>query len=118
MSLSDQELTDLLLVERWRDQPAPLLGLLHAFPDRDGYLSETAIRAIAKGLRQPLADLFGTVTFYHHFARDSGGLSRPRVCTGPVCRLRGADECLAALAGQGATAMPCAGRCDQPIPVL
>ena len=27
----------------------------------------------------------GTVTFYHHFSREPGGLMRPRVCTGPVC---------------------------------
>src|SRR5262245_1807741 len=118
MSHSNQELADQQLVERWRDQPAPLLGLLHAFHDRDGYLSESAMRAIAKGLRQPLADLFGTITFYHHFAREAAGLNQPRVCNGPVCRLRGADACLAALAGQGAKPMPCDGRCDQPIPVL
>ena len=115
---SNQELTDQQLIEQWRGHPAPFLSLLHAFHDRDGYLSESALRAIAKGLRQPLADLFGTVTFYHHFAREAGGMEQPRVCTGPVCRLRGADTCLAALAGQGATPMPCAGRCDEPIPVL
>jgi NADH-quinone oxidoreductase subunit F len=113
-----QELTDQQLIERWRNQPAPLLGVLHAFHDRDGYLSEAAIRAIAKGLRQPLADLFATVTFYHHLARTAGGLDQPRVCTGPVCRLHGGNACLAALGGQGATPMPCAGRCDEPIPVL
>jgi NADH-quinone oxidoreductase subunit F len=118
MSPSNQELTDLQLIERWREQPAPFLSLLHAFHDRDGYLSEAAMRAIAKGLRQPLADLFATVTFYHHFARADGGLAQPRVCTGPVCRLRGSDACLAALAGQSATPMPCAGRCDEPVPVL
>jgi NADH-quinone oxidoreductase subunit F len=115
---SNQELTDQQLIARWRTQPAPLLSLLHAFHDRDGYLSEAALRAIAKGLRQPLADLFATVTFYHHFARQAGDLAQPRVCTGPVCRLRGGDACLAALANQGATPMPCAGRCDEPIPVL
>jgi NADH-quinone oxidoreductase subunit F len=115
---SNQELTDQQLIERWRGQPAPLLSLLHAFHDRDGFLSEAALRAIAKGLRQPLADLFATVTFYHHFARAAGGLAQPRVCTGPVCRLHGGAACLAALADQGATPMPCAGRCDQPIPVL
>jgi NADH-quinone oxidoreductase subunit F len=118
MSLSNQELADQQLIERWRDQPAPLLSVLHAFHDRDGYLSEAAIRAIAKGLRQPLADLFATITFYHHFASAPGGLHQPRVCTGPVCRLYGGDACLAALAGQGATPMPCAGRCDEPVPVL
>jgi NADH-quinone oxidoreductase subunit F len=106
------------LIERWRDQPAPLLGLLHAFHDRDGYLSEEALRATAQALRIPLADLYGTVTFYHHFAREPQGLHAPRVCTGPVCALRGGPALLAALAEQGATPMPCAGRCDEPVPVL
>src|SRR5258706_8293459 len=114
----DQELIDQQLVDQWRSHPAPLLGLLHAFHDRDGYVSETAMRAISRGLRQPLADLFGTVTFYHHFSREAGGLNKPRVCTGPVCSLNGGIECLSALAGKGAISMPCAGRCDEPVPVL
>ena len=111
-------LTDQQLIDYWRTQPAPLLSLLHALHDRDGYLSEAALRAVAQGLRIPLADLYGTVTFYHHFAREAPGQRAPRVCTGPVCTLRGGNELLAALHEQGATAMPCAGRCDEPVPVL
>lgn len=114
----NQEMMDRQLVEEWADKPAPLLGILHAFHDRDGYISEAAMRAISKGLRQPLADLFGTVTFYHHMSREAGGLNKPRVCTGPVCSLQGGNECLSALADKGATSMPCAGRCDEPVPVL
>ncbi|MBI3875283.1 MAG: NAD(P)H-dependent oxidoreductase subunit E [Verrucomicrobia bacterium] len=106
------------IVGRWRNEPAPLLPLLHAFHDRDGFLSEEVLRAVSDGLKIPLADLFGTVTFYHHFSREPGGLSKPRVCTGNVCCLRGGKELLASLKSQGATAMPCAGRCDEPIPVL
>ena len=106
------------LIERWRDQPAPLLPLLHALHDRDGFLSEEAIRAVASGLRIPVADLFGTVTFYHHFSQSPPGKAAPRICDGPVCKLRGADELLASMRCDGATPMPCAGRCDQPIPVL
>lgn len=109
--VSDQE-----LVARWQAEPAPLLPLLHDFHERDGYLSDEALRSVAKGLRIPLADLYGTVTFYHHFAREEGGRNRPRVCTGPICKLHGADELLAQL--EGATAMPCAGRCDDPVSVL
>ena len=71
---------------------------------------------MAVGLRIPVADLFGTVTFYHHFSREPGGLEAPRVCTGPVCQMKGADTLVAAL--DGATPMPCSGRCDDPIPVL
>ncbi len=104
------------IIDRWKDEPAPLLPILQALHDRDGYLSEEALQAVATGLRIPIADLFGTVTFYHHFAREPGGLDAPRVCTGPVCKMYGAEQLLAAL--DGATPMPCSGRCDDPIPVL
>ena len=106
------------LIDQWRHEPAPLLPILHGFHDRDGYLSEEAMTDIATALRIPVADLYGTVTFYHHFARTEPGQSAPRVCTGPVCAMRGGNEILAALAEEGATPMPCAGRCDAPVPVL
>ncbi|MEM7158300.1 MAG: NADH-ubiquinone oxidoreductase-F iron-sulfur binding region domain-containing protein [Myxococcota bacterium] len=108
--------TDDELIARWRSEPAPLLPLLHAFHDRDGYLSDDALRAVAKGLRMPIADLFGTVTFYHHFSRQAPGKAAARVCDGPVCKRRGTQALLDGL--PDATAMPCAGRCDGPIPVL
>jgi NADH-quinone oxidoreductase subunit F len=116
--------TDQELSKRWRDEPAPLLPMLHAFHERDGFLSDTALHEISQALKIPIADLYGTITFYHHFSRREegthapGGIGSPRVCTGPVCRLRGGREMLEALGGQNATAMPCAGRCDEPIPVL
>jgi NADH-quinone oxidoreductase subunit F len=92
--------------------------LLHAFQDRDGWLTEGAMRAVAAGLRIPLADLYGTVTFYHFFRREAPGKSAPRVCDGPICKLRGAEGVLERLSDRGATPMPCAGRCDEPVPVL
>ncbi|MCE2397931.1 MAG: NAD(P)H-dependent oxidoreductase subunit E [Gemmatimonadetes bacterium] len=112
--------TDQDLIERWQDEPAPLLPLLHAFQERDGYLSEEAMRAVGRGLRIPIADLFGTVTFYHHFAREPAGLERPRVCDGPVCQMRGTEVLTASLraAGHDPSPMPCPGRCDQPVPVI
>ena len=108
--------TDLALIGRYRHEPAPLLPILHAFHNRDGFIGAEAIEAIGKELRIPLADLYGTVTFYHHFARAEGGLQRPRVCTGPVCRQRGALEIVENL--DGAEEMPCSGRCDDPVPLL
>jgi|TARA_B110000196_G_scaffold236714_1_gene205160 NADH-quinone oxidoreductase subunit F len=104
------------IILRWKDEPAPLLGVLQEFHDRDGYLSEQVLRQIAKTLKIPVADLFGTVTFYHHFSREPGGLEAPRVCNGPICRMHGSDDLLKSL--EGASPMPCSGRCDQPIPVL
>ena len=107
-----------IIIDDWVDQPAPLLGALHAFHDRDGYLSETAIRDLSAGLGIPLAELYGTITFYHHLAQSAPGQSAPRVCTGPVCSLRGSADLLQQLQSEGASPMACAGRCDDPIPVL
>lgn len=106
------------LIEKWQDVPAPLLSILHAFHDRDGYISEESLRDIAVGLSIPLAELFGTLTFYHHFARKPPGQESPRVCLGPVCRLNGGLEILDTLKQEGATPMACAGRCDDCVPVL
>ena len=61
------------ILAEWLDEPAPFLPILHAFHDRDGYLSEEALVAVSRGLQIPLADLYGTVTFYHHFSRNPGG---------------------------------------------
>ncbi|MEE8133695.1 MAG: NADH-ubiquinone oxidoreductase-F iron-sulfur binding region domain-containing protein [Gemmatimonadales bacterium] len=105
------------LIADWKDQEAPLLPLLHAIHECDGYLSEEALQAVATGLQIPIADLYGTVTFYHFFGRTTGAGRRARVCTGPICALRGANELVSAL-GDGAEGMPCAGRCDEPIPVI
>jgi len=104
------------LIAQWREEEAPLLPLLHAFHDRDGYLSEDSIKTIAKGLGMPLAEIFGTVTFYHHLARKAPGQAAPRVCTGPVCKYQGGPELVQTL--EKATPMACAGRCDDGVPVL
>ena len=70
------------LVERWRQEPAPLLPLLHVFHERDGFLAEEALRAISTGLRIPLPELFGTVTFYHHLScHVNQEAPEPRVST-------------------------------------
>ena len=110
--------SDETLVDRWKSEPAPLLPLLHAFHNRDGYLSEQSIRAVSDALKIPIAELWGTVTFYHHFSREKPGKSAPRVCTGNVCCLNGGLELLESLRGEGAAEMPCAGRCDDMVPVI
>jgi NADH-quinone oxidoreductase subunit F len=116
---STSQMTDSAIFDRYRHEPAPLLPILHAFHDRDGYLSETALRAVSAELKHPLADLYGTVTFYHHFSREPGGLAAPRVCTGNVCCLRGGRELYEMLKPLGASEMPCSGRCDEAgVPVL
>ena len=111
-------MTDSEIVKQWTDQPAPLLGMLHAFHDRDGVLSDNAIRTVSSALKIPIADLYGTVTFYHHLSRGSVSKETPRVCVGPVCRQRGSTQLLSDLEAEGAVPIACPGRCDEPVPVI
>jgi len=106
------------IIEQWKDEPAPLLPMLHALHNRDGYLSEESITAVSEALKIPIAELWATVTFYHHFSREAPGKSAPRVCTGNICCLNGGNELYESLKSEGATPMPCAGRCDDMIPVI
>lgn len=103
---------------QWKNEPAPLLPMLHAFHNRDGYLSEESVRTVSDTLKIPIAELWGTVTFYHHFSRQAPGKSAPRVCTGNVCSLNGGRELYESMKKDGATEMPCAGRCDDMVPVI
>ena len=81
------------------------MPMLHAFHDRDGYLSESSITSVSAALKIPIAELWGTVTFYHHFSREAPGKAAPRVCTGNVCCNYGGNELLESLKSEGATPM-------------
>ena len=108
---SNSMYSDSQLIELAGQQPAPFLWLLDQFHRRDNRLTPDAMRAIASGLRMPLADVYGTATFYHHLTLGNGDRTAPRVCTGPVCRLRGSEQWLADCTD--AHAMACAGRCEK-----
>jgi len=110
--------TDKEIIAKWKNETAPLLPVLHAFHDRDDYISEDSIKTISAGLKIPVAELFATISFYHHFSRELPGKQAPRVCTGNVCCLNGGTELLDELKSEGATPMPCAGRCDEMVPVI
>jgi len=110
--------TDKEIIAKWKNETAPLLPVLHAFHDRDDHISEDAIRTVSGELKIPVAELFATITFYHHFSRELPGKQAPRVCTGNVCCLNGGKELLEELKSEGATPMPCVGRCDEMVPVI
>ncbi len=106
------------ILKYWRLQPAPLLGMLHAFHDRDKRITQDTIHAISTALRIPKAELYGTVSFYDHLSMETGNQKELRICTGPICSLNGSKDILAAMAPEGARGMSCSGRCDSPIPAL
>lgn len=93
-------------------------GLLPALWDvqtRDGYISPAAVKALSHDLRVPEAEIYGVIGFYSLFHEMPTAERIVRVCTDPVCGLAGADDVLAALAGQPNITVehsPCLGLCD------
>ncbi len=111
------------IVARYKIEPAPLLPILHALQERDGYLREAALAVVADRLKIEPGDLYGTVTFYHYFRLEPGHTLA--YCDGPACRLNlekgGEGEIVKALGGEGqdhAEPIPCPGRCDRPNAVM
>jgi NADH-quinone oxidoreductase subunit F len=100
------------IVERYREEPAPVLAILHALQGEVGHLAEEDLATVAAELRIEPADLFGVVTFYSYF-RTSPPASGNYVCTGPACRMRA--QISAPVGGQP---IACPGRCDTPIAQL
>src|SRR5512140_562860 len=73
---------------------AGLLPALHAAQALYGYLPEPVAAEIGRALGVPLADVHGVIEFYSMLYDEPVGKTIVRVCTDPVCALRGADGVL------------------------
>ncbi len=89
-----------------RDVPARLhfLTLLHTAHDEAGYLTPSAVGAIAARLRMPVAEAWEAATSYPDF-RFTPPQGERAVCTGLSCLLNGAKT------GPGDRAVGCQFRC-------
>ena len=93
-----------------------LLPLLWDVQTHAGHISAEAVHAISHCLRVPEADIYGVIGFYSLFHAQPTGERIVRVCTDPVCALRGADALLASLPADDPTLTiehsPCLGLCE------
>jgi NADH:ubiquinone oxidoreductase subunit E len=71
-----------------------VLAALHLAQKEFGYLSDDALRLVARTLDLPYAHVFGVATFYTMFRREPGGVTTIRMCTNISCMLRGGYDVL------------------------
>ncbi len=101
-----------------------LIEYAHVLSDTFKGISEAHLLALASLLRLGVAEVFETLSFYHHFRLLGPGELPPavivRVCDGLSCQMSGATPLLSELqtAYAGRTdvaidAVPCIGRCEQ-----
>jgi bidirectional [NiFe] hydrogenase diaphorase subunit len=74
-----------------------LIEALHAAQDTFGYLSDDALKFIAKRLSLPISKVYSVATFYHYFRLKPKGKHSCVVCTGTACYIKGAKDIVSAL---------------------
>ena len=71
-----------------------LITVLHKAQEIFGYLPKEVQEFIADKLNEPLASVFGVVTFYSFFTMIPKGEIAISVCMGTACFVRGAEKIL------------------------
>ena len=87
MTHSEQDILE--IVSALKDQPGPLLPILHEVQNALGYVPQDAIPLIADQLNLSRAEVHGVVSFYHHFSTKPRGRHVIEVCRAESCQALG-----------------------------
>jgi formate dehydrogenase subunit gamma len=72
-----------------RDKAGPLLPILHAIQDEIGYVPPESVEQIAAELNLSRAEVYGVLTFYHHFRQSPPGRHTVQICQAESCQAMG-----------------------------
>jgi NADH-quinone oxidoreductase subunit E len=68
-----------------------LIAVLEDIQETFGYVSEENMRALEAGLKIPLVEIYGVVTFYSAFKLKPSGRHIIKVCSGTACHVKRSD---------------------------
>ncbi|MBZ0154648.1 MAG: NAD(P)H-dependent oxidoreductase subunit E [Alphaproteobacteria bacterium] len=80
------------IIRRYRGKPGALIPVLQEAQDLVGYLPPVVQRHVARGLKVPVSEVHGVVSFYSFFTMKPKGKHNIRVCLGTACYVKGAEE--------------------------
>jgi formate dehydrogenase subunit gamma len=101
-----------------REQSGALLPILHDIQHELGYVPDQAVPEIAKELNLSRAEVYGVITYYHHFRQTLPSKHVVHVCCAEACQANGSEALAnyaAARLQQGDTKMEpvyCLGLCS------
>ena len=75
-----------------KDKPGALLPILHAIQDNIGHIPPEAVPLIASELNLSRAEVYGVITFYHHFRQTPPGLHTIQICQAESCQAMGSAK--------------------------
>ncbi|HET8691324.1 MAG TPA: formate dehydrogenase subunit gamma [Steroidobacteraceae bacterium] len=79
----------LAIVERHRHQDGPLIEILHDVQAEFGCVPQGAVATLARALNLSRAEVYGVVTFYHHFRTKPPGRRVLQICRAESCQAAG-----------------------------
>jgi NADH-quinone oxidoreductase E subunit len=82
------------ILAKYKEQKGALIPVLQQAQHAYGYLSQDVLIRIACGLKIPLSQVYGVVTFYSQFHLKPRGRNIIRICQGTACHVRGAKAVL------------------------
>ena len=80
------------IIKSHKGRPGCLIPVLQEAQELVGYLPPVVQRHIAKGLKVPVSEVHGVVSFYSFFTMKPKGKHNIRVCLGTACYVKGAEE--------------------------
>ena len=79
-------------IDEWKMKPGNLIMILHRVQEEQGYISKAAAIEVANRTGNPLARVYGTMSFYHFFKTVKPGKHTISVCLGTACYLKGGQD--------------------------
>lgn len=77
------------------DLEGPLLPILHGVQDALGFVPPAALPVIARALQLSRAEVFGVVSYYHHFRTTPPGRHVLQICRAESCQACSGEQLLA-----------------------
>ncbi|CAA7600721.1 NADH-quinone oxidoreductase subunit E-like [Acididesulfobacillus acetoxydans] len=82
------------LLAGYAGQKGALIPVLQKAQEIYGYLPADVLRRVGRGLKIPVARVYGVATFYAQFRLTPMGRNVLRVCLGTACHVRGGAKVL------------------------
>jgi len=79
-------------IDDWKLKPGNLIMILHKVQEEQGFISKAAATEVANRTGNPLARVYGTMSFYHLFKTVKPGKNTINICLGTACYLKGGQD--------------------------
>jgi formate dehydrogenase subunit gamma len=80
------------IIAAQQNRPGALLPILHDIQDALGYIPPDSVAQIAVALNLSRAEVYGVITFYHHFRSTPSARHTIQICCAEACQSMGSER--------------------------